>query len=949
MTASNSGGRCAGYINKQKFRLSANYPAATDSPRPDYDISVTSGLNLTYSDHAHLTLESCNFTNNAAISMGQRGPTSQGGAVFLDHFSGRVDITGCIFASNTAYTGGALYYDGSGAISYNQLLALPMALPGWATYPSNSSLAGPYSRDILTGDYDYWDYNFYVKPFTRTDSSSNDYISLEPFADVTGYALSITDSRFTNNVAQVDKQGGAGAEAGALYVACGAVNLLRTTFQGNSAPCGNVGSAVLAANGCPTPDLLSTRVSMTQCTLSGNSASALAALQAGPLPAAGGVLVEVSTSTLSGNWNASCPAACGSAAFLSGAAAFLVSSGSTYANHSSAVNGSAVCLAGGANGTFSADAFSSNAASSFGGALYVDAVSACSVAPSTTFSNNSATVGGCAFFAAASASQPALAVLPSAGNQAINYGSGAATPPASYRLSAGGVALSAAVNASYSVTVASGTPPLLAVTLLDAYGTALSFWQDFIADVICVGCPAGALGGATHAVYFSSAAAFPTLTLSGTPGAVFNLSLVLVSPSIGIMAGAGGLVVNVSVVIAPCAALETFDATSLRCLCQPGAFLNSTSGQCTACVGATTAPTSGAATCSACPPATIWVSASTACVSCPYNSAPSPYDPTRCACSVGYYDTLFGDNAAAPVCALCPPGAVCTTGFVGASAGYWRSTQRSETFYRCRAGNCLQEVVTGPLSAPNASASAHRHLLSLAPLGNITANNCVNGSTGPLCGVCLPGYARQSGECAVCAPGDAWANWSQRSKAGLLVGCLVFALLFIAFVFLQPLSPTLERVSDGIMAACSSFAERSQASVKRCLCGASPEKTKEAADKEHQAAGHEEEAQPIELHSGEGAAAQPSEKAETAAVQKPVQRHRSNRVDASVLEHSLAANAAFAAGNVIALATQVDGGMEEEDTVGEGERGAVEAQTDMADRLDELISQIKGYSKVFIK
>ena len=860
--------------------------------------------------------------------------------MFLDHFSGRVDITNCNFDSNSAFTGGAVYYVGSTAMSYNQLAYVPFStgLPAWATSDATLLIGTGHSARRAS---DYADYNFGIAGFLQYD-----YISLEPVADETGYALSIIGSSFTRNVAA----GGATAQAGALYVACGAANLLSTSFQGNSAPCGNLGGAVLASNGCPSPDLLSTRVSLTQCTLSGNSAGALAAVQAGPMPGAGGVLLAVSASTLTSNWNAACPAkACGSAVSLSGAAAFLASSGSTYANHSNAVNGSAVCLTGGAAGTSSADAFSSNAASSFGGAVYADADSTWDVAPNTTFSNNSATVGGCAFFGADSQNPPTFTVLPSAGNQATNYGSVAATAPASLRLSVSGVALSAAANASYSLAVASGKPPSLAVTLLDAYGMPVTYWQDFMADVICVGCPAGALGGATHAVYFSSAAAFPTLTLSGTPGAVFNLSLVLVSPSIRTMAGAGGLVVNVSVVIAPCAALETFDATSLRCLCQPGAFLNSTSGQCTACVGATTAPTSGAATCSACPPATIWVSASTACVSCPYNSAPSPYDPTRCACSVGYYDTLFGDNAAAPVCALCPPGAVCTTGFVGASAGYWRSTQRSETFYRCRAGNCLQEVVTGPLSAPNASASAHRHLLSLAPLGNITANNCVNGSTGPLCGVCLPGYARQSGECAVCAPGDAWANWSQRSKAGLLVGCLVFALLFIAFAFLQPLSPTLERVADGIMAAFSSFAERSQASIKRCLCGASPEKTKEAADKEHQAAGHEEEAQPIELHSGEGAAPQPSDKVETAAVQKPVQRHRSNRVDASVLEHSLAANAAFAAGNVIALATQVDGGMEEEDTVGEGERGAVEAQTDMADRLDELISQIKGYSKVFIK
>ena len=414
------------------------------------------------------------------------------------------------------------------------------------------------------------------------------------------------------------------------------------------------------------------------------------------------------------------------------------------------------------------------------------------------------------------------------------------------------------------------------------------------------------------------------------------------------MATSGGLIVNVSVTVAPCGAQEAFDATALRCQCQPGAFLNSTSGQCAACVGATTAPTAAAATCNACPPATIWISASTACVPCPANAAPSPFDPARCACAPGYYDTLFGDSAAAPVCALCPIGGECTTGFVGASAGFWRSNQRSDKFYRCRAGNCLAEDVSGPLSAPNSNASAHRHLLSLAaPLANVTASNCVFGSTGPLCGVCLPGYARQSGECAICDPADAWPNWSQQNKAGLLVGCLVFALLFIAFVFFQPLSPSLERAADTGSAACATFADRALEAFKRCLCCACGYKTHRPVVKEDHESDNEEKPHTTSTENASGA--HPPQTSETAAEQKPVQRHRTNRIDVSAVEHSLAANAAFAAGNVIAFAADVDGGVEEEDTVGEGERSAVEAHTDMADRIDEWIIQIKGYTKVFIK
>ena len=480
----------AGYPNLQTPALSANYGA------PD---SVNGPLN--YSDHVHLILESCAFTNNFGVSAGQ-GPSAQGGALFIDHFSGRVDITDCSFESNTAFTGGAVYYDGSGALSYRQLLDLPLAaLPDWAVAPA-PSLIGPGGGS----GHDYLDYNFYVAGYT--EQRNFDYLSLEPFADVTGYALTIADSSFTQNSAE----GGAAAQAGALYVSCGAVHLLRTTFEENSVPCGSLGSAVLAANGCPSPDTLSTRVTLAECTLANNAAGALAAVQADPVP--GGVMVAVSGSTLSGNWDAACPAACGSAAYASGAAAWLFSSGSAYSNHSSAVNGSAVCLAGGAAGSFSADAFSSNAASAFGGALYIDADSSCAVAENTTFADNAATVGACAFFAADSADPPAVAVSPSAGNLATNYGSAAATAPAGFSISVGGVALSAAVNASYNVDVASGKALPLSVTLLDAYGTPLSYWQDFTADVACAGCPAGALGGATHAAYFSSAAVFPTLSRS---------------------------------------------------------------------------------------------------------------------------------------------------------------------------------------------------------------------------------------------------------------------------------------------------------------------------------------------------------------------------------------------------------------------------------------------------
>ena len=67
------------------------------------------------------------------------------------------------------------------------------------------------------------------------------------------------------------------------------------------------------------------------------------------------------------------------------------------------------------------------------------------------------------------------------------------------------------------------------------------------------------------------------------------------------------------------------------------------------------------------------------------------------------------------------------------------------------------------------------------------------------------------------------------------------------------------------------------------------------------------------------------------------------------MNHSLAANAAFAVGNVAAFVAEVDGGAEEEDTAGAGVAAGVERQTDFLDRLEEAIMQIKAAGTILIK
>jgi hypothetical protein len=196
---------------------------------------------------------------------------------------------------------------------------------------------------------------------------------------------------------------------------------------------------------------------------------------------------------------------------------------------------------------------------------------------------------------------------------------------------------------------------------------------------------------------------------------------------------------------------------------------------CAVCDASLVTLTAGATACKPCPAGSARVNAS-ACVDCPGNSRASPFDVARCACNPGWYDTLFGARLTAPVCEACPPGGVCTSGFVEADAGFWRETTADVQFFACREGRCVAEKVTGPLSdgwdaalalalLGNGTTTSSRRALQQAapapwsalqlPSRGVTPANCVEGTAGPLCGVCAPGYAMQSGECEPCDAAEA--------------------------------------------------------------------------------------------------------------------------------------------------------------------------------------------------
>ena len=380
--------------------------------------------------------------------------------------------------------------------------------------------------------------------------------------------------------------------------------------------------------------------------------------------------------------------------------------------------------------------------------------------------------------------------------------------------------------------------------------------------------------------------------------------------------------------------------------CPAGTYLDSLSQACQACQSPLVSTGVGSTACEPCPARSAWVSAAQ-CISCPSNSILSPSDPTRCACQAGYYDTLYGANVTAPDCALCPLGGACDTGYVAAAAGWWRENTRSVLFYRCRVDVCVAENITGPLSAQQ---------LPLPPAGR-PSENCVEGNTGPLCAVCKDGFALQSGECALCDPEDAWDSWSQDSKGGLLIGCIIAGLIVLSTAFLQPVWPALERgvaaASEAAAKAASRAAGAASDCFRRCCCRDAPAADEHPPAKATKAHAEHAAPPPAVTSIAKDAASSPSDasspKASLTSVSSQLgHHHRTRRIDTEAVEHSLAANAAFALGNVAAFVAQVDGGAEEEDTGAGEEPSGVERQTDFLDRVEEFFLQFKAAMKVFI-
>ena len=424
-----------------------------------------------------------------------------------------------------------------------------------------------------------------------------------------------------------------------------------------------------------------------------------------------------------------------------------------------------------------------------------------------------------------------------------------------------------------------------------------------------------------HLLQASAAVAFAVTTTNNTQASAMRTALNATAAFSGALAtslrSSADPVLSVTTGVITTAPTET--ALVLAALpCPEGTFLNGLTQACDPCAVGLVTTAAGASTCSKCPLRSAWVSSS-ACVVCPSNSVTSPANPGQCACDFGYYDTLFGANLTAPVCETCPLGGKCTTGFVGAKAGFWRESTQSAFFYQCREGNCVEEDIYGPLILPPNATAARRKLLQAA--GNASVpSNCVEGNAGPLCALCLPGYSLQSGVCAPCDPKDAFENWSEGSRGGLIIGCAIAGVIIIAFALFQPLSPGLEyaatRIVDAASAGASSLKE-AVVSCVTCACRSS------------------------------GPPDPPAAKIDEDAARDPTsapQAIRASTRDAGAASLGLG-------GMMGSLGGDDGGGGEDEDEGGSASEsdGAVDMALDFQDEMEELLEKLQKYAKIIIK
>ena len=816
-------------------------------------------------------------------------------------------VSNTSFTANTAsYLGGALFMLSGGSLRIQSGSVL-----------SGNSVVGafPAGGAIFAGDYD----NDFVAPAILIDAST-----------LSNNSVVFTDTSSTLGPGEALLQSpifGAG-QGGAVFLTATSVDLLNSsTFATVTVSGGSV--------------------------IAGNTATSGAGMSL-----YGKVSLAVAGSTLSSNVASST----GGAVLLQGAGTVTSSAkaaitGGTKFMANSAKYGGAVAINSGTVFTAQNSSFLSNTASLGGGAfmLQVGSLASPSVALSgVNATGNTALAGALAFTNSTTniiaPTNDAYCVL---NNTASYVGNFFATAPVAFNVSFATAALRADVPIGF------------AVQLWDAFGQFVSGWPSTTATLA----PSDptAVSGPVMAYYDSGAANFSSTYVKGPINTTY--SFVFAVQSTHLSAALTAAISNLTVSISPCRDNEVFDDASQQCLCAAGAYPDSSSGLCELCpVGTYSAR--GSSACSACESNTVAVAkGSASCTACPSNALSVS---NLCACSSGYYDTLFGASNTAPVCATCPTGGTCTSGFVAAAEGYWRETLLDSVFLQCREGNCLEETVIGPLSATTNTTSnttaGRRRLLNTSSARVWEATNCVEGNTGPLCGLCLPGYTIQSGVCAICSPGDSFANWNPTFKSLLYAAAVILGFLAVAVLFFQPLIPRLEKAVDATIEFGSNAATHAKACIKCACCRKKPEEDaaeKAKAEPEAQKPESAPETQAMAAHTDMAGA--PSDQPHAVHQRGAAAFHAKHYSDAAKKAHTeatsfqLAGGMAYAAG----VASIFSGPGEDNDDGDESDSGGsssgsgsvggfsgdggVDMVVNFTDDLQRALAKLQKMSKIFVR
>jgi len=620
----------------------------------------------------------------------------------------------------------------------------------------------------------------------------------------------------------------------------------------------------------------------------------------------------------------------------------------------SAVTGAVATINNGVAVVSSSAVYRQNLASLGGAVFYMQAASnATTSVPTVALYNvtavgNAALAGGLAFTNATTAiAAPTYDTATVLNNTASSHGALIASAPVNFTFTGPQLARS-------------GNPLQWSVQLQDVYGQVAQTWPSVVATL--TPSSPSAVAGPTSVLYTRGSASFSGSTLSGLVNTSFTLNASVASPALS--AAVQAQVASGTVTISPCRQNEVFQTNALLCVCIAGTYLNSATGLCTLCSPGFYS-TVNSASCTVCATGSVSGAGATACTSCPSNSLSVN---NVCACSVGYYDTLWGVNTSAPVCAACPLGGDCSTGTVGAMEGFWRLNQNSDIFLPCKEGFCLAENVTGPLSVTSSASNSSNSTITAGRRRglfqvNLTldaagwaATNCVSGSTGPICGLCLPGYTLQSGQCLPCDPKAAFTAWSPRLKGLLYAGAVVIAIFVVALAFLQPISPLLERIVAGATSFASNTAQGAKACITCACCRKPKVEEKGKSGGVETAREHEKGSEAVAGASGAEHSAQvqviestgPAAPAKSAALYRVKQDADLDAARKQAADFEQNANRAFAAGLMMGAMVEEDGDDVEDDVEEEGEEG-VDAVLMLMDKIQRQLDKLAKVGKIMVK